>query len=220
VGVRVVTLVPWRPGEPFRERHWRYVREHLETLGYPIFTGDSVGAWARAEACNNAAKAAGDWDVALITDADTILESTAVRRAVNVVSKSGGAARPHDRRYMLSLGASKMLMSNGTVSEKYLRWTAPGGGALVIARSTWEEVGGYDERFVGWGYEDSAMNISLVGQWRIIPGVSYHLFHAPASIRTPTAKANKALLEEHRAEHLEAIRAASERAGFDLNTVL
>ena len=142
--------------------------------------------------------------------------------AVRYASEHDGAARPHDRRFMLSLGATKWVMSRGleTLPKKFLRWLAPGGGALVISRVAWERVGGYDERFVGWGYEDSAMNIALVDRWRIVPGASYHLFHAPANIRTPSARANYALLEEHRAEHEDRIRAASRKAGFDLNTVL
>lgn len=224
MGVLVVTLVPWRPGDPLREHHWAFVEPHLVSLGYPVFTGDSPGPWARSAACNAASTKAGAWDVALVTDADTILDPPVVRRAVRRVMKTKGAARPHDQRFMLSLGATKWLISRGleTLPARFLRWTSPGGGALVIHRAAWDEVGGYDERFVGWGYEDSAMNIALtVGSgWEIVPGRSWHLFHAPANIRTPTAKANRALLDEFRAAHARQIAIHSRRAGFDLNEVL
>ena len=72
--MRVVTLVPWRPGDPLREHHWEFVRPHLEALGYPLITGDAPGPWARAAACNAAAVKA-DWDVAVIADADSLLGS-------------------------------------------------------------------------------------------------------------------------------------------------
>lgn len=222
--MRVVTLVPWRPGELFRERHWRYVEPHLASVGFPVITGDAPGVWARAAACNAASEAAGAWDVALVTDADTILDADTVHEAVRVVAESEGAARPHDQRFMLSLGASKMAMMRGVESlpDRYLRWTAPGGGALVIHRKAWDAVGGYDERFIGWGYEDSAMNISLVSRadWRIVPGPSWHLFHAPANIRDPAARRNLTLLQRHRQQNIGHIRKASRRAGFDLNRVL
>jgi len=34
-------------------------------------------------------------------------------------------------------------------------------GVYFIRRSCWEEVGGYDNRFIGWGYEDRATGIIL-----------------------------------------------------------
>lgn len=219
--MRVVSLVPWRPGDPLRERHWAFVRPHLESLGYDLFTGDSVGPWARAAACNSAAEQAGAWDVALITDADTLLEPDAVARAVHMVRR-GGAVRPHDHRYMLGPVATKRLLTHGLedMPARFLRWTVPGGGALVISRTAWDKVGGYDTHYVEWGHEDTAMNISLVDRWTMIPGNSYHLFHPPPNMRTPTARANRGLMEAHREAHRDAIERASRRAGFDLNTVL
>ena len=220
----VVTLVPWRGGDAARERSWDVVRPTLEDLGHPLYTGDSRGKWARAAACNAAAAVAGDWDIALVTDADTILEPTAVHRAIERVSRTKAAARPHDRRWMLSLAATKVLMRHGieALKPEHLRGSAPGGGALVIHREAWERVGGYDERFIGWGYEDSAMNISLAvtSGWELSEGQSYHLWHPIPNTTTSSARANRALLDAHRAMNARAIRQRSREAGFDLNTVL
>lgn len=206
-----------------RENHWRIVRTHLEALGYLLFTGDSVGpVFSRSEAVNRAAETAGDWDVALITDADTILDPPTVEKAIRSVVRSKGAARPHDQRYMLSLGATKWLTSRGveTLPARFLKWTSPGGGALVVHREAWDAVGGYDERFVGPGYEDSAMNIALVDRWKIVKGPCYHLFHPPWNHRSPGAQANRTILDDLRVQHADRIKAASEQVGFDLNTVL
>lgn len=218
-------LVPWREGEPYRDHNWKTARPYLEALGYPLFTGDSPGPWARAAACNTASSRAGEWDVAIIADADTVLMAEPVRAAIDRVTRTKGAARPHDRRWMLSLFATKTFQRYGPQGLKPKRdltaW-APGGGALVMHRDAWEAVGGYDERFVGWGYEDSAMNISLaiMRTWEIVPGNAYHLWHPLPNTQSPTAKANRSLLDEHRAAHKREIAARSRAAGFDLNTVL
>ena len=75
---RIVILVPWRGGDDRREWLWDICRPWLERFGWPIFTGDSVGPWARAAAVNaaeSAAEAAGGWDLALVADTDTIRRS-------------------------------------------------------------------------------------------------------------------------------------------------
>src|SRR5262245_13595538 len=113
--VNIVTLVPWRPGNTIREQNWEWTRPHLEALGYPIYLGDRRGPWARAAACNEAARLAGDWDVALIADADTIPEADAVHRAVRIVSTSPGAIRPHDRLWNLNRAQSKIMGARGEV---------------------------------------------------------------------------------------------------------
>ena len=92
----------------------------------------------------------------------------------------------------------------------------------MVHREAWDEVGGYDERFVGWGYEDSAMNIELATtrRWERMPGESWHLSHPQANILSGSAKANLALLEDLRTERAREIERASRFAGYDLNTVL
>lgn len=221
----VVTLVPWRAGDPRREKYWERVRPHLEALGYPLFTGDSEGPWARSAACNAAAQAAGAWEIALVADADTFLEPDVVHRTIQLVARTRGAARPHDHRWMLNSAASKLFLAHGASQlepGRHLRGDAPGGGALVVHREAFDEVGGYDERFIGWGYEDSAMNIELASRrrWERVPGNSYHLSHPMTNILATPVRANGALLEELRAERAREIAQASRRAGYDLNTVL
>ena len=218
----VVTLVPWRPGDANRERWWAFVRPHLEFLGYPIFLGDSEGPWARAAALNSASRAAGEWEIALVADADTVLDPTAVSRTLKRVRWTRGAARPHDHRFMLNRRASKKFVQTGEILPEHLGSDAPGGGALVVHREAFERVGGYDEQFVGWGYEDSAMNIALAttSRWERIPGVSYHLNHGIPNFLSAPARANRAILEGYRALKAPELDRASRRAGYDLNAIL
>lgn len=213
---RVVTLVPWRGGDDRREWCWDIARPSLERLGYPIFLGDSVGPWARAAAANAAAAAAGRWDAALVSDSDTICEPDAVRRAVAWVMDTGGGARPHGERWMLTKPGSVKFAQRGpsTLVPKDFSQRYPGGGLLVVSRAGWDAVGGFDERFVEWGREDSAMNISLLvaAAWHRLPGEAWHLWHRPhpVRVRAQSDQLYRSLLRNH----AEAIRAWGANQGL------
>lgn len=187
----VVILVPWRGGDEIRERNWAIARRYLEGFDYPIFTGDRKGPWSRAAAVNAAAKAAGEWDVAMIADADTIQEVGAAHRAIASVGISCGAAIPWNVRWLLDEKATVRLKArNEAPLRDTRRWGKQDRGAgstLIVAREAWDAVGGFDEHFVGWGLEDRAIVIAMktLSSVRHFPGVVWHLNHPvdPISIK-------------------------------------
>ncbi|GAB4196056.1 MAG: hypothetical protein Tsb002_29130 [Wenzhouxiangellaceae bacterium] len=79
------------------------------------------------------------------------------------------------------------------------------GASVLLSRSAYQAVGGWDERFVGWGGEDDAMSDLL---WRArVPAVevntrpALHLYHqrAPSTtVNQPAYRNNLALLERQR----------------------
>ena len=91
--MKVVTLVPWRGGDELREQSWDIVRPYLERFGWRIYVGDREGPWSRGAAINAAARDAGNWDVAVIADADTI-PPEGLDAAVVAALRSGGGVRP------------------------------------------------------------------------------------------------------------------------------
>ena len=215
----VVTLVPWRPGNRERERTWDFVRPKLEALGWRVVTGDGPGKWARAAAINDAARRAGDWSVALIADADTVPEVDAIHTAVERVAHDGGALRPHNKLWMLSRIETKRFMVGAPIEPQTRH---PGGGLLVVSREAWDAVGGYDERFIGWGHEDSDFNTRLVAYstWDISDGNAWHLWHPRDAKDTPERFQNHRMMKEVQHQYRSAIARASSERGFDLRTVL
>lgn len=204
--MKVVTLVPYRPAG---ERHrWLWDQTHpaLVSLGYPVYTGEPRGeAWSRAEAVNVAAENAGDWDVALVGDCDTIPDPGSIVRAIEWVGSTGGAARPHGQRIMLNQKGTIVFLQRGPAyleRQHYFRRQWAGGGLLVVTRAAWELVGGYDESFKGWGYEDSDFNLRLLrhSTWDRLPGSAWHLWH-PTDDNKPspeTTERARALQREYR----------------------
>lgn len=221
--LRPVILVPWRPGNAIRVDLWNAVRPHIDRIGWPVYLGDAPGPWARGRAVNAAADIAGDWDVALIADADTIPDIRAVRRAATIALDRDAAIRPHDVLYALTPSQTRVAIRRGVeVLNIHTRQrTMLGGGLLVVSRAAWDAVDGYDENFVGWGHEDSDLHTRLLvrADWDRIPGVAYHLWH-PRDRRTPQTAANRARMDYVQRESRDVIEAASRDRGYDVGSIL
>lgn len=188
-----LALVPWRGGDPHRERSWAVTRRSWERHGFRIVTGDTPGPFSRAGARNAAAIAAGPWAVAVFVDADTIVhDAGAVREAIALATETGGVVVPHDRYVGLTAQGTR-LVQNG----KRAGWAMVGRrkdnsplGVLVVARPAWETLGGFDERFTGWGGEDGAFlrAARTLVDVRRLPGEIVHLWHPIASDKAAKIK--------------------------------
>lgn len=219
---KTVVLVPWRGGDELRELNRETTWPYLEALGYPIVEGDREGPWSRGAALNAAARDAGDWDFALLADADTIPDPDAIEHALKLADETGGAVRPHDHLKRLTPSGSLVFARGGELEPRHVETEFPGGGLSVVARSGWDKVGGFDERFVGWGYEDSVFNIRMlaVADWNRVPGTVLHLFHPTDWKKTPEVRANRQLLMRERIKYRRLIEEASARKQLNLGTIL
>lgn len=208
--VKAVILVPRRADGGRRDQLWDFTRAHWERLGWPIVVGehDDGGRFNAATARNAAARLAGDWEVAVFVDADTImLDHEPVRKAVKLAARSGHMVRPYSRYWMTDEAGAAALMASATRPRSGVRPLRSGdahGGVNVVPRKLWERVGGYDERFVGWGSEDSAFELACrqLGGFSQIPGEVFHLWHPLSSDRNtsdPGFRANVALRHRYEA---------------------
>ena len=177
---RVVFLVPRRADDGHRDELWRYARKRWEALfpECPVFEGHhDVGPFNRSAAVNLAADLADEaepWDVGVVIDSDVFLRRSAVAEAVELATETGQIVWPHTRWRGLS-----ELWTKRTIDDRHdygpeidhddldvrvektnpLSWSC----CIVIPRAAWDRLGGFDERFEGWGYEDMAFQSAVVG---------------------------------------------------------
>lgn len=179
-------LVPRRPDGGRRDEIWRY----LSTKYWPqfsdltIFESDAPGEpFARAAAINAAAAAAGDWEVAIIADADSFVPVAQLRAAQARVDYR--MVIPHTRWLGLSDYDTTMLL-RGWIDKPYRYAVERTGssavsGVLVVPRAVWDAVGGFDEAFVGYGWEDFAFAraCELYSGLVRVDGPVWHMSHPP-----------------------------------------
>jgi hypothetical protein len=202
---RVVLLVPRRQDHGHRDDLWRWVRARwLSTHPrWPIVEGhhDGTGPFNRSRAINRAAADAGEWDVAVIGDSDSFVSKRQLVAAVDLARRA--------RTITLAYNAYRYLtepMTRQILAGYRGDWTAgvdetvrdSCSAMVVVTRDTWWKVGGFDERFVGWGFEDVGFSLacqSLCGPIERVEGDVWHLWHdrTGAAHELPTWQANNSL---------------------------
>lgn len=201
--MRSVVLVPRREDNGWRDRLWSHVRSLLG--GFEVVEGHHVeGQFNRSAALNAAARLAGNWDVAVILDSDTITPVGQIRDAIHSAATSGKVSFAFERYRALNEAGTRRIVDEGFDGswEPYVTQTIPmtGSSCLAVRRDLWEEVQGFDERFQGWGWEDVAFSWAcqtLGGGMVRIPGDCWHLWHPAAEgagdISSPIYQANREL---------------------------
>lgn len=148
----VAICVPWRASTPTRNYIWSAtVKPHLDSLPWPVFTGNSdpFKPFNRAAARNRAADRAGKRDAYIFCDADHVVAEDLFAEAIEYALESGMAVHPYDkvRVYQPDGRSWPTEFSQSHTS-----------GTIVIPREMWLATGGWDERFEKWGWEDVAMS--------------------------------------------------------------
>lgn len=205
---KVAILVPRRTGMTDRDRLWAFCRTWWanDFPEWEIHEGAGPdGPFCRSHAINEAAGKAGDWDVAVIIDADVLCDPQAVRAAVDLAVATNGPTLAYHRRVLLSRESTERVMGgfrgdwDGLARETKDRFDACS-SAVVVTRSLWDAVGGFDERFIGWGWEDVAFRCAtetVSGRELVkIASTCWHLHHIVSSgnnRKESTFQANKAL---------------------------
>lgn len=195
---RVVLLVPFSSKDPSRIKIWNHTHSWLkQTLNYPLYIGEhfpkDFSKYNLSLARNLAAQKAGDWDVAVIHDADTVINPKHIKAGVKTALETGAVTYPYTQRWELDFTGTKMLLENEhsdwqSHMTKHTR-NQPLGGCIIVRRDLWDLVRGFDTGFVGWGHEDGAFAIAcevLSGKkLRRITGNSLHLEHVFAPAKKP-----------------------------------
>ncbi len=205
--MNLATLAAWRDtGCPWRARSRELVAAQWAGYGLPITTAEpDPGPFNRSQAINRAARLAGGWDVALIIDLDVLISIGQIVSAIEHTHATGRAVVAFDTLRLIDRPRTARIHDgaplrpvDGTPVDGHVSC------AVAVTRDLWETVGGFDERFVGWGAEDRAFWAAcktLAGPGHRIPGPAYHLWHPYSperDRRAPGWTANVILADRYR----------------------
>lgn len=187
--MNVVFLVPRRDDHGHRDRLWalckpKWEREHPD---WPVVEGHhDAGPFNRSAAINAAADIAGDWDVAVIIDSDVMVPPEQVREAVRRAADTGHVIWAFNHRLGLSELGTKAMLGGRPYERSFVETHHKESWSMCFAmpRTAWETIGGFDERFVGWGWEDQAAKTAILtlvqpNDWseHHVEGPVIHLWH-------------------------------------------
>ena len=114
-------------------------------------------------------------EVLVFNDGDTLCPPEQLDQAVELAAAEPGLVFPFDTYLRLSQQATGRLnhwteVFSAAVEQEMFE--PPSVGVVAISRACFEQVGGFDEGFVGWGYEDIAFRYACSKLWpeRRVPG--------------------------------------------------
>lgn len=189
----VPVLVPRRNDNGHRDRLWRWAQDAFwnRNSGYRIVEGHHVeGPFNRSLAINLASGIAGNWDVAVVADADAWVPPEQLAEAVRLAHESNRLVAAFTEIHEVGKDDTFDLLRgdyapNHAPATKVR--TAPmetQSVMLAVPRNVWEQVRGFDPKHVGWGGEDNSFWYACTvatGQPLRVEGPAYTLWHEPAT---------------------------------------
>lgn len=182
----VAVCIPWRKGDPARERNLRYVRRWWAQFGWPTYLGDTDHRTFNRSAARNQAAYQSDAELLVFADADIIGEPSVILAAAAHALTERTAVWPHTVTHLLSRADSRQVIGGadpaGFRGARLFKGSPS--GILVVHRDLFETVGGWDEGFDGgWGFEDVAFAhvLRTMADTKRLDGRLWHLWHLTAS---------------------------------------
>jgi hypothetical protein len=209
---KISVIIPFQTDHGPRAEAFKWVKKFYE-LNMPeaeiclgIINGEEVN---KSKAVNLAAKKA-KRDIFVIADADVVYDPNLIVEALRLLQKEAWIV-PFSEVYNVEKGGTDRLLNTSPKWPIELKlddctrsdWVYEGfaGKLFVITRENFEKVGGFDERFIGWGGEDDAFSHSvqtLCGKLVNLDGEIFHLWHPSSSYESnPNGKANANLLNRY-----------------------
>ncbi|MFC0470708.1 galactosyltransferase-related protein [Halalkalibacter kiskunsagensis] len=194
----VSVLFPYKPDYGHRDRLFKWVLKYYKEV-FPeveICIGECKNdIFSRAEAVNNAAHKATK-EIFVIADCDIFYDRNVLKKSIQQLDNFAWVV-PYERIHYLSKDCTEQIIQQKpewpTVPLKgdivkategqYISGYVYIGGVNIVPRKYFSYIGGFDERFRGWGGEDDAFNAAmntLCGHYGRLDLDIYHLWHPPA----------------------------------------
>lgn len=189
---RVGVCVPWQPGERWRNDSHRWTTGYWHHHDLPVFEGSGKSRSAMRNDAARQAIAAG-CEVLVFADADTWAPIHQVWAAAHLAVERQQLVLAFDTYVRASQRTTRSaLRQPPNKAGRQLTKTAMAGaytsnlhasGVMAVPADLFVSVGGYDERFTRWGYEDRAFWLACNTFAGVAPrvfGVAVHWWHPPA----------------------------------------
>lgn len=207
-------ILPYRPDTPEREEilSWLLCRYQIMLPDAEIVVADDplrTVEFNRARARNYGAGLA-TRDLLYFVDADTMFFVPNLYRAVQMAVLAETYVYPYNVYFNATEAYTNWILQRTPAwipREDEIdydhRLTESPAGNLVISRAAFETVGGWDERFECWGFEDNAFRVYadvLWGPHSRVPGFTVHLYHPPGPrFESEGIEANRKLFARYQA---------------------
>lgn len=217
-GISILVPFHCSPDQHQRNENWNWLMKHWAcelphaqiVIGHdPASIQDPSVPFSKSAAINDAASRARG-DIFVILDADGLIDTRSILHCAEKIREAQDKGRrlwyvPYRQFYRLTEKASRRVLQSppcdayefpvppppcdilNTSGSQHGHWY--GAGIQIMSRCAFYEVGGWDERFRGWGGEDhAAMRAMDTLYWRhkTLPGQFLHIWH-PMFSPTETA---------------------------------
>jgi predicted glycosyltransferase involved in capsule biosynthesis len=183
----VSILIPYKPDKGPRDAAFKWVKSFYEHTmpNAEVCVGNCERTlFSRSGAINEAAKKASR-SIFVISDADFFYNPNIILKGMELLNEHAWIIPYNQIHYLNSGSTDKVFQTKSTWPlnlklESNLVKMDKVGGLNIIPRKYFEEVRGFDERFLGWGLEDFAFANSvntICGNYARIDAEVFHLWH-------------------------------------------
>lgn len=199
-GTRFHVVVGYREGDVSRVRPFRFVLDMFAAVGWPPTLGSvpegvpfnvghakNAGVRALPPEPNDGLNLP---DVLILADADCLAPLAQIREAAWLAKQAPGIVSVANEIRILDRDSTDSLGSweDALVSEGgELRPADATPQLLAIRRDSFDALGGYDESYTGYGFEDYDFRDRAEERWptRQVAGLIVHLYHDPDPDKDP-----------------------------------
>lgn len=177
-------IIPWRDVNCiYRRKHFDYLVSYY-SQEFDIVIGDHKGDFNRS-AARNAGVDKIKGDIAVVIDADNYIPIDQIHSAVRAARRQNFLVKPFTWFGYLTEDSTNMFYDFYGLIDFTPEYVDPPqkdftGGAYVMKKQLWKDLGGMDEGFIGWGAEDDAFHLLCKNNGikvRYEEGYDYHLYH-------------------------------------------
>lgn len=198
---KISLLIPFSSTDPARRANFDWLQEYwkYELPEAEVIIGTSKSqVFCKAEALNDAARRSVG-KILVIMDADAYMTGSAVRQAADLIleERNNLWLIPYRRLYRLNEESGRLITNSRTTHPfrfpRDIDWSHIennvdsvryghhyGAMSMMFPRKAYELIGGFDERFKGWGGEDVCLLRALdtlFAKHKTIDADIFHLWH-------------------------------------------